>query len=150
MGFGESKEVFLHLSSTIANLATFIILISVCSVALLNYLNFVKQFRNKSLNKRTYHFVDVLLQNLELFKRNIFSMLHNCCGSLLLCFKFSNLFKDRCLPNWSTFWGIQCREIFHSPEFVLINSRRLFIPLLFFSTMFLTMKENRISVKSSP
>lgn len=44
-------------------------------------------------------------------------MLHNCCGSLLLCFKFFSLFKDRCLPNWSIFCGIWCREIFHSPEF---------------------------------
>lgn len=101
----------------------------------MSYFNFLKQFRNKSLNKRTYcFFVAVLLQNLELFKRNICNMLHNCCGSLLVCFKFFSLFKDRCLPSMSTCWGILCRDIFHSLEFVVINSR-LCILLLFFPTM---------------
>lgn len=58
-------------------------------------------------------------------------MLHNCCGSLLVCFKFFSLFKDRCLPNLSMFWGILCRDIFHFAEFVGMNSR-VVILLLFF------------------
>lgn len=73
----------------------------------------------------------VLLQNLELFRRNICNMLHNCCGSLLVCFKFFSLFKDRCLPSMSMFWGILCRDIFHSLEFVVINSRLVILSLFF-------------------
>lgn len=74
----------------------------------------------------------VLLQNLEIFKRNICNMLHNYCGTLLVCFKFFNLFKDRCLPNLSMLWGILCRDIFHSPEFDVIYSRYLIFCTFFF------------------
>lgn len=69
--FWRKQTGFSVYFSAFANLAMSIIMISVHSAAPLHYLNFLTQFRKKSLNKRTYHFVDVLLQNLELFKRNM-------------------------------------------------------------------------------
>lgn len=79
-GFWRKQTSIFVFSFLLLQIYVFIILISVHNGAPLSYFNFLKQFRDKSLNKRTYWFLWLFCYKILNYLKEIFVI---CCTTVV-------------------------------------------------------------------